>query len=197
MEGLKERICSLLNSREELSSHCIRVSRLAYQFGSFLRLSDKEIYNLKVGGFLHDIGKLEIPEEILFKQSALTEEEFSIIKGHVIKGYQMIATYSHLFSKDILDIILQHHERIDGKGYPYQIKGDQINPLAKIVSLCDSFDAITSVRSYKSAYSPEYALKEIERGLGTQFDKELGKKFIEFMKETYQDMTYFEMFSIQ
>lgn len=188
MEELQDYITLLLNGREELSLHSKEVSELSFYFGVYLGLGLKNVNNLRVGGLIHDIGKLEMPEQVLFKEGTLTNEEFQLIKEHPVRGEQMLLRTIHPFSKDVREIVLQHHERIDGKGYPYQLKDGEINTLAKIVSLCDVFSAITGARSYKSSYGAEYALEEIQKGLGTQFDKEIGEEFIHFMNEKHVNM---------
>lgn len=185
MENLSTYMDTLLHSKEELSSHSKEVSKLAYEFGLYLGLGLRDLNNLKIGGMIHDIGKVEIPEKVLFKEDFLTNEEFSLIKTHPVLGYEILQRTQHSFSTDVLDIVLQHHERIDGRGYPYQLTDKEINPLAKIISLCDVFSAIINVRSYKKSCTPEHALVEIEKGLGTQFDFQLGGKFIRFMNEKY------------
>ena len=172
-----------MNSPEELSSHCKRVSEMAYEFGVYLGLSTEELNNLKLGAFLHDIGKIEISQDILFKKE-ITNEEFEMIKEHSTKGYNLLTISNCNLPKDSLDIVLQHHERIDGNGYPFKLKGNEINDLAKITSLCDVYDAITNTRSYKQAFDDSYALQQIQNGLNSQFDKLYGEKFIEYIQMT-------------
>ncbi|PLS19635.1 hypothetical protein CVD28_04245 [Bacillus sp. M6-12] len=185
MEQIADYVNALVNAKEELSSHSKEVSKLAYEFGIYLGLGLKDLNNLKVGGMIHDIGKVEIPEHILFKTDFLTDEEFELIKKHPLFGYEILQRTKHSFSKDVLEIVLQHHERMDGRGYPHKLKDKEINPLAKIVSLCDVFSAIINARSYKNSYSFEYALEEMKKGFGTQFDSELGEKFVQFMNQKY------------
>lgn len=108
-----------------------------------------------------------------------------LLIGHEILSGLEYSFTNEVLPKDMLDMVLQHHERIDGNGYPYGLKDTEINPLAKIISLCDVFSAILGVRSYKKSFSIEYALSEIQKGLGTQFDKMIGEKFINFVNEQY------------
>ena len=183
MDKLSKTLISLLKENEELYLHSEEVSLLAYQFGIYLGLGFRDVQTLKFGGFLHDIGKVRIPKETLFKPTRLTEEEFLIIKDHPNKGYQLLLETKQPFSKEIYSIVLEHHERIDGKGYPNRLTDKEIHPLAKIISLCDVYSAITMKRSYKDAYDNGYAILQITEGLGTQFDKDLGEQFIHFLAE--------------
>lgn len=183
MDKLSKTLISLLKETEELYSHSEDVSLLAYQFGIFLGLGFRDVQTLKFGGFLHDIGKVKIPKETLLKPTRLTEEEFLVIKDHPNKGYQLLLETKQPFSKEIYSIVLEHHERIDGHGYPNKLVDKEIHTLAKIISLCDVYSAITMKRCYKDSFDNDYAILEIEKGLGTQFDKELGERFIRFMSE--------------
>ncbi|EJQ43660.1 hypothetical protein IEQ_04988 [Bacillus cereus BAG6X1-2] len=120
---------------------------------------------------LHDIGKIGIPDEILTKASSLTEDEYNIIKKHPQLGLEVFKNVS--LPKDNEAIILSHHERWDGNGYPQKLKGNQIPLCARIVAIADAFDAMTSSRVYRSALSPDEAYKRIIEGSGAQFDPSL------------------------
>lgn len=183
MVNLSKTLISLLKESEELYSHSEEVSQLAYQFGIYLGLGFRDVQTLKYGGLLHDIGKVKIPKETLFKPTRLTEEEFLIIKDHPNKGYQLLLETKQTFSKEVYSIVLEHHERIDGQGYPNGLKDKDIHPLAKIISLCDVYSAITMKRSYKDSFDEDFAISEIKKGLGTQFDMNLGERFIKFLAE--------------
>lgn len=159
--------------------HSIRVSKYATCFAEFLGISQNQIDDLKTASYFHDIGKIGIPDNILTKQGKLEDSEYETIKLHPIIGANILGV-SNIFNS-VKPIILYHHERIDGKGYPEKLNGDQIPYLAKILSICDSFDAITAKRSYKPPNSVEHALNELDKGRGTQFDEELVNKFIEFV----------------
>lgn len=136
---------------------------------------------IRQAGLLHDIGKISIPDAILTKTGALTDEEFMIMRQHVERSISMIR---HLPSLDyVIPLVLGHHERYDGKGYPRGIAGEQIPIGARCLAIVDSFDAMISRRSYKSAMSIEEALQEIERNLGTQFDPRLGRLFVEKVRD--------------
>ncbi|HDR6958116.1 TPA: HD-GYP domain-containing protein [Bacillus cereus] len=117
---------------------------------------------------LHDIGKIGIPDEILKKPSSLTEDEYNLIKAHPQLGSEVFKNISLIKGGE--DIILSHHERWDGNGYPQKLKGNQIALCARIVAIADAFDAMTSSRAYRPVLSPEEAYKRIIKGSGTQFD---------------------------
>lgn len=156
--------------------HSRRVTLLADMFAKYLNLDKKQISDLQIGAAFHDIGKIGIPDNILLKTSRLTDEEYQVIKTHPVIAANIFSV-SDIY-KDIYPIMYYHHERYDGKGYPTGISGKQIPYLARILSICDSFDAIVSKRTYKEGATVEFALSEIEKGAGTQFDPELAPKFI-------------------
>ncbi len=139
-------------------------------------IEDEYIQRVYLAGLLHDIGKIGIDERVLRKEGKLTEEEMNQIKAHPSIGANILADIKQM--RDIIPGILYHHERIDGKGYPHGLLGNQIPLIGKIVMIADSFDAMTSKRTYREAMSIEQAIDEIEKGLGTQFDEELGRAFI-------------------
>lgn len=158
------------------SGHLWRVSKFANITADHLNWTALDVSKVTLGAFLHDIGKMEISVAILNKPGALTDAEFNEIKRHPGIGYHLIKEnpFSHL----VLDSILHHHERADGKGYPNRLDSNQTSKHAKLVSICDAFDAMTSQRSYRAPLSKEIALEEIRQNLGTQFDVELGETFI-------------------
>lgn len=166
----------------KLIKHLNRTAEIAVLFGNHLNLSENEIRSLYLAGKYHDIGKILIPKNLLYKEGKLTKDEFEIIKNHPNYSYKLLEDTRGVFSKDVLRAIKEHHERIDGKGYPLGISGNKIFYLSKILSLCDSYDAMISNRCYQEKKSKKEAIIEIERGLGTQFDKELGLSFINFIK---------------
>lgn len=163
------------------AAHSKRVCEYALRFANILSLSTKERETLKLAGLFHDIGKIGIPDNILTKNDKLTDDEYETIKFHPTIGANILSV-ADIF-KDVHEIIKCHHERIDGKGYPYNMAGDKIPYLSKILSICDSFDAITTKRSYKEVYTIEYAIDELKRVMGTQLDKDLTEKFLNLVKE--------------
>jgi putative two-component system response regulator len=161
---------SLAQSVEErdpsLGRHCDRLALMASAMGVALGLDARDIVALKRAGYLHDIGKLTIPDEILFKQGPLTQAEWEIMKGHVESGVRICSGIRSL--QAVLPIIRHHHERWNGSGYPDGKKGEEIPLLARILQIADIYDALTTERPYKKALSPEEAMavlrEEVARG---------------------------------
>ena len=140
-------------------------------------LDDEQIHRIYLAGLLHDIGKIGVDENVLRKNGRLTPEEREIIQRHPSIGAGILRGIKQM--RDIVPGVLQHHERVDGKGYPDGLVGDQISLMAKILGLADSFDAMTSKRVYRDAMTVDCALEEIRKGLGTQFDEKIGTIFLE------------------
>lgn len=167
-----------LKNRDEYTlTHSINVCILALTFGRHMQLPREQLEILGIGALLHDIGKLRVPPEILNKPGKLTSEEFEIMKKHPVEGYDILRE-DLLMSPQILDIVLHHHERISGQGYPDGMPGDSINRLTKMTSIVDVFDAITSDRCYHDGLSPYIALQNIYRWTDNAFDKELVEGFM-------------------
>lgn len=164
-------------------SHSERVKRWTVMIAKEMKLSSKQIHELSQAASWHDIGKLEIPNEILNKDGKLTVEEYEIVKTHPEIGYQLVKDM-HFF-KDYLPVIRYHHERIDGKGYPLGLKGDEISLHARIMCVADSFDAMTSKRSYKPGMTMKEAVEELKRCAGTQFDPKVVKIFVQALEKKY------------
>jgi HD-GYP domain-containing protein (c-di-GMP phosphodiesterase class II) len=141
------------------------------------QLEEEQLHTVYLAGLLHDIGKIGIDETLLRKNGKLNEEEFTRIKMHPAIGAGILREIKQM--RDIVPGVLCHHERVDGRGYPDGLSGDQIPLIGKIVGLADSFDAMTSKRTYRDAMSIEQALAEIKKGLGTQFDEKIGRVFLE------------------
>lgn len=164
--------------------HSERVSKYAVLIGEKLNLSDEQLRILRIGGLFHDIGKIGTPDSILLKDSKLTDEEYAKIKRHPTIGTEILSN-SEVF-KDILPIVKHHHERYDGKGYPDQLKGEEIPLLARITSVADSFDAMSSRRTYRDKLELSNIIDEIEKNKGTQFDPEMADAFIEILKDNFE-----------
>lgn len=164
----------------ETEQHNERVVIRAIKVGEKLGLSMSELDELKIASGLHDIGKIGISDDILSNSTSLTDEEYEIIKTHTEKGYRIIKASSEL--KSVAKSVLYHHERWDGNGYPMGLKGEEIPLLARIISVCDTFDVMISGRVYKSAMSKKSALEELKRCAGTQFDPKVVDIFIDLYK---------------
>ncbi len=167
--------------------HSERVSQYAVVLAMELpEYQEKEaLRRLKLSGLLHDIGKINIPESILTKSEKLTDEEFDVIKTHTIVGAKMIERMENL--QELKNGVLYHHERWDGTGYPTKIKGNNIPLDARILSIADAFDAMTSNRSYRQEISVEEAFNRLEAGKGTQFDPYL-IELIQQVKHKYKEI---------
>ena len=163
------------NKREEQHSH--RVSTLCENMGKVLGLPEDEIKELKTVGLLHDIGKIAIEENILNKPGRLTVEERKEIERHPEIGYRILSTVNDM--AEMAEYVLAHHERWDGRGYPKGLKGEEIPLQSRIITIADSYDAMISERSYRSALPEEVAIKELKVNSGIQFDPELISIFIE------------------
>lgn len=152
------------------NNHGERLGEYALKIGEKLNISKDKFESLYYAALFHDIGKINIPDEILKKPGKLTPEEFEIIKKHPMFGKQII---NGTFLKNLGDIILQHHERVDGKGYPFGLKASDISTEAKIICVADSYDAMTSDRPYRKGMSSRNAMDELRRCAGTQYDEEI------------------------
>lgn len=166
--------------------HSKRVTSYCRLFAKFLELDDISTDNLLKAASFHDVGKIGIPDSVLLKEGKLTDEEYDTIKLHPVVAANIFSV-SDIF-KDIVPIIKHHHERYDGNGYPDKLKGENIEYLARVLSLCDSFDAIVSRRPYKDERSIQSALEEIKRCSGTQFDPNLADKFIVLVNNNINDI---------
>ncbi len=156
--------------------HLWRVSRFSEMLAEKAGLSESDAARIAIGGFLHDLGKVGIPDAILNKRDRLTGEEYDIIKTHPEVGYRMLA--GHPLAELARDAVLLHHERPDGLGYPRGLPRESIPVAARIVGICDAFDAMTSSRPYRSGMPIEEALSIIRDNLGQQFAPDLGEHFL-------------------
>lgn len=166
--------------------HSDRVSELSVLIGKKVNLLDNDLKLLQIGGLFHDIGKIGVPDSILLKESKLTDAEYSEIKNHPSIGAHILSTAT-LF-KNIIPIVKHHHERYDGYGYPSQLQGDKIPYLARITSIADSFDAMTSKRTYRDSLPLETVINEFERCKGTQFDPKLTDVFLDILKNHFDEV---------
>ena len=179
-----ESIASMLNSinmKDKYTyGHSERVVIYAKKFATYLQLKEKDKKDLLLGAYLHDIGKLEISKELLTKRDKLSDSEFNILRQHPTLGVDLVSDIKEF--GDVIPIIKHHHEKFDGTGYPFKLKGDEIPYLARVLTIIDSFDAMTSKRPYNSSKSYSEAIEEIERCSGSHFDKDLAYKFIDMLQ---------------
>ncbi|KQC10225.1 MAG: hypothetical protein APR62_12485 [Smithella sp. SDB] len=163
------------------ASHQFRVANLAYAIASKVGFSDDEIEGIRMAGFIHDIGKLSIPAEILSKPTKLTNIEFSLIKEHSRIGYEMLKDIESPWP--MAQIVYQHHERMDGSGYPRNLKGDAILMDARIMAVADVVEAMASHRPYRAALGIEVALEEIEKNKGILYDDVVADACLKLFRE--------------
>jgi putative nucleotidyltransferase with HDIG domain len=156
--------------------HCFRVKDLSVQIARAMQLSDKEIESLKIAGILHDVGKIAIPDHILLKPDRLTSAEFDVIKTHSDVGEQILRPIL-LFDQE-RKIILHHHERWDAGGYPAGLSKTDIPLLSRILTIADSFDAMTNSRPYRPAMDVSVAIQELKDNRNRQFDGEIVDVFL-------------------
>ena len=164
------------------AEHSIRVAALAEKISRLFERSELDHRRVHIAAHLHDIGKLSVPPDVLNKPSKLSNEEFELIKRHPVLGHEVISRIAHLSS--ISRIILHHHERYDGTGYPYGLKGKDIPLDSRIITLADSFDAMVTSRPYRKAITISKAVNELLSCSGTQFDPQLVDKFLDMMLES-------------
>ena len=167
--------------------HSDRVSEFSVLIGKKMGLDDEALHTLKIGGLFHDIGKIGIPDSILLKESKLSDEEYSQIKNHPTIGAHMLGDAAVF--KDIIPIVKHHHERFDGRGYPSQLAGENIPFIARIAAVADTFDAMTSKRTYRDALPLSVVKEEIEKCSGTQFDPKIAKVFLDILNNDYKSIT--------
>ena len=163
------------------NGHSARVAQYAVMLATRMGFNEEELGRLEYTALLHDVGKIGVSDAILNKKGKLTEEEYAIIKEHSKVGAQILSTITEL--PDVAVGARCHHERYDGKGYPDGLKGEEIPLFARIIAVADSYDAMTSKRSYRAALPQEVVRQEISQGIGTQFDPRIAKLMLMIMDE--------------
>jgi len=184
-EGAIKLLISIVEMKDPYTKgHAERVMRYSKKIGEKL-VTQKgykiNLFDLEIAAYLHDIGKIVVPENILNKRGRLTDEEYSIVKRHVLDGYNILSNIEYFDS--IKDIILCHHENLDGTGYPLGISGDKIPVESRIIAIADVFDALTTDRPYRKAFSEEEALLMMKNDVGKKFDPEIFEVFLEVLAE--------------
>ena len=165
---------------EDTAGHSKRVTDMTVRLARRLGMTTDELVHVQRGALLHDIGKMGIPDSILLKRGPLTDEEFEVMRRHPVYAYELLGPIE--FLRPALDIPYAHHERWDGTGYPRGLKGEEIPLAARIFAIVDVFDALTSDRPYRKAWTREEALAHIRRGVGTHFDPRVAEAFFELIE---------------
>jgi len=181
-ENLIKALSSAIEAKDPYTKgHSERVGEYSKKLALKLGFDREKAESLYWAGILHDIGKIAIPIDILTKPGKLTDEEFEKIKVHPVISYKICESLNTL--KQVLPAVKHHHERYDGKGYPNGLKGEEIPYEARIMAVTDSFDAMTSDRSYRKAMPKEKAIEILKQGAGVQWDEKIVKAFIELIKK--------------
>ncbi|MCK5288895.1 MAG: HD domain-containing protein, partial [Candidatus Omnitrophica bacterium] len=192
---VKNKVCNLNNRSNQIIAEAIlgftktvnvkdkdigqnkdKIVKYSIKIAQFLGLSKKQIESVKLAAVLYDLGKIGIDKNILLKESTLTEKEFNKIKEHPVIAVDIIKLISSF--NDIIPIVLHHHERWDGCGYPSGLKGKEIPIGARILGIADSFQALISARPYRKAYTEDDAIKIIKDDVGLKFDSKIAKVFV-------------------
>ena len=169
---------SRIKTKDEYTfMHCVSVAGLMATFAKEMNMSDEAIYNIAMGGLIHDIGKTLVPDAILNKPGQLSDGEMIVMKKHVQYSKDILES-KHGLSQESLDVTLQHHERVDGTGYPLGLKSEEISTIGKMSAIVDVYDALTSVRVYKEAWEPTHTLRKMIEWSEHHFDKELVHAFV-------------------
>ncbi|QOG11200.1 HD-GYP domain-containing protein [Arcobacter sp. FWKO B] len=163
-------------------THCVNVSTYAMGFGTYLKLSLDDLKLLGMSGMLHDVGKRKVPSEIINKNGKLTYEEFELVKKHPVYGVEILKNLGES-NKLLLKIIYQHHEKLNGSGYPLGIEGNDIHMFSRIMAISDIFDALTTRRSYKEALKTFEAFNIMYNHMKDELDRKLVREFMIFMRK--------------
>lgn len=175
---VKISLADIRTTDEYTFSHCVSTTVYSLLIGRSLNYDRKKLESLAMGTMLHDIGKISLDRRILYKKEKLTSDELHYVKQHALIGYNLIQDCSDL-SEASKNIVLNHHERLNGSGYPYGLKGNQIDEYSKIVGIADVYDALTADRCYRKKWKTNEALKYLIENSGTLFDAELVRIFMQ------------------
>ena len=163
-----------------LMEHSMNVAILLANFGRYLGLERNVLKELTLGGLLHDVGKIMTPDEVLNKPGKLTDEEFGVMRQHVVHSYDILSNTAGI-TPTMLEVAANHHERLDGTGYPQRLKGEQLSLYTRMSGIVDVYDAVTADRVYKQGMQPTQAFRVLLKGINQHFDAELVTKFIKCM----------------
>jgi len=182
MNATIDTMSKIIEARDPYTSgHQHRVCQLAIRIAQEIKLPEDKIEGIRIASLIHDIGKIGLPTEILSKPTTLTDKEFSLIKGHSQIGYDILKSID--FPWPIAQIVLQHHERVNGKGYPNNVKGDEIILEAKIIGVADVVEAMSSHRPYRPALGIDKALEEISQNKDILYDPKVVDACLKLFKE--------------
>ena len=185
--GTVQALAASIDAKDQYTrGHSERVAYLSAEIGRAMGMSKEEAERIRIGGIVHDVGKIGVPESVLTKPSRLTDEEFEKIRLHPEIGHRILKDIPQL--ADVLPGVLHHHERFDGKGYPHGLAGQDIPLIARIMAIADTFDAMSSTRAYRPAMPRERVLAEFQRCAGTQFDPEIVPIFLELDLTHYDEL---------
>ncbi|WP_370642769.1 diguanylate cyclase [Anoxybacillus sp. LAT_33] len=185
LDAIEEQLKLLLYKDVYTYRHSKRVFKYAMEFSDRLTLTEEEKRTLVLGALVHDIGKIEVSRDIINKTSKLDPDEWEIMKKHVIWGKEIVLSDGRF--EEVIPLVELHHERYDGRGYPYGLKGEEIPKLARILCIIDSFDAMTTDRPYQRTKTFSEAIVELRRCSGTQFDPQYVEPFIQMIEEYYPE----------
>jgi putative nucleotidyltransferase with HDIG domain len=183
MSGILNHLLVVQRKDDYTFHHCIDVAVLCGVIGRWLGYRDQELKDLVLAGLLHDIGKTQIPLEILRKPGKLSPEEMEVVRLHTIRGYNLIKGLG--LPASVMYAILQHHEREDGSGYPLQVTGDKIHPFAKVVAVVDIYDAMTSDKVYRKKTTPYDAVDSLMRDMYAKLDPNIGTVFLNNVRDYF------------
>jgi putative nucleotidyltransferase with HDIG domain len=170
-------LCQAVETKDPFTrGHCARVSRAAVMIARQLGMDPGRVETLRYTGMLHDVGKIGVPTKILTKNGPLTDEEYATVQLHPMRGLEIVREIG--FLDEALAGIMHHHERIDGRGYPLGLAGDEIPEFARVIGVADAFDVMTSTRPYRAARPVEEAVQELRRCSGSQFDPVMVEAFL-------------------
>jgi HD-GYP domain-containing protein (c-di-GMP phosphodiesterase class II) len=177
-------LAQIIDKRDKYTyEHSSRVAQYAKDIAEQLNISSNETINIETAGLVHDLGKISIEDKIINKDGKLTDDEFDLVQTHPLTGYRLLENI-HPYRKSA-EYVLYHHEKLNGTGYPTKISGDKIPLGARILAVADSYDAMTSDRSYRKALKQSVAVSELIKCSGTQFDPKVVEAFIDVLKDKY------------
>ena len=172
-------MASLKLKDPETFYHCCRVGKMAGLLAQAAGLNEYEQKVAEFSGLFHDIGKISLPSHILHKAGSLNKSEYELVKEHPLKSAEILQPIENPFFKDLIPGVECHHERVDGRGYPFKLLGDEIPLMARLILIVDTCDAMSQSRSYREGLPMDIVYREIKKFSGQQFDSQLAKIFLE------------------